>query len=103
MLVVAAVDSNDNLASFSNYGNGVMLAAPGVNVLSSDRSSNTATSYKSGTSFSGECESPTRRDSLHHPDSICTYGNHLQWDHLSSPPVPAAAAANSYRAAQPHG
>ena len=35
MLVVAAVDPNGNLASFSNYGaNTVDIAAPGVNVLS---------------------------------------------------------------------
>ena len=35
MIVVAASDQNDNLASFSNYGVGTVdLAAPGVNILS---------------------------------------------------------------------
>ncbi|OWK43728.1 S8 family serine peptidase [Fimbriiglobus ruber] len=35
VVTVAATDSNNNLASFSNYGaNTVMLAAPGVNILS---------------------------------------------------------------------
>jgi len=34
MVVVAASDQNDNLASFSNYGSTVQLAAPGVNIIS---------------------------------------------------------------------
>ena len=35
MIVVAATDQNDTLASFSDYGaNTVDLAAPGVNILS---------------------------------------------------------------------
>lgn len=33
---VAASDSNDNKASFSNFGSGVDVAAPGVNVLSAN-------------------------------------------------------------------
>lgn len=33
---VAASDSNDNKASFSNYGAGVDVAAPGVNILSAN-------------------------------------------------------------------
>ncbi len=33
-LGVAAVDSNNNKAGFSNYGNGVDVAAPGVSILS---------------------------------------------------------------------
>jgi subtilisin family serine protease len=34
MICVAASDSNDNLASFSNIGSAVNISAPGVNVLS---------------------------------------------------------------------
>jgi subtilisin family serine protease len=34
VICVAATDENDNLASFSNYGAGVDLAAPGVNIPS---------------------------------------------------------------------
>jgi subtilisin family serine protease len=34
VICVAASDQNDQLASFSNYGNSVDLAAPGVNILS---------------------------------------------------------------------
>ena len=34
IIAVAATDHNDNLASFSNYGNSVDIAAPGVNILS---------------------------------------------------------------------
>jgi len=34
VIAVAASDINDNKASFSNYGNSVHIAAPGVNVLS---------------------------------------------------------------------
>ncbi len=33
-LGISATDSNNNLASFSNYGNGIALAAPGVSILS---------------------------------------------------------------------
>ena len=34
VLGISATDINNNLASFSNYGNGISLAAPGVNILS---------------------------------------------------------------------
>ena len=34
MICVAATDQNDNLASFSNYGGSVDLAAPGVGTTS---------------------------------------------------------------------
>jgi thermitase len=55
---VAATDSNDKLASFSNFGScqeasgGVFIAAPGVNVLSLDHDAGgTATRLASGTSM----------------------------------------------------
>lgn len=50
MLVVAATDSNDSLAYFSNYGAAsVDLAAPGVTILSTVL--NNTYGYKSGTSM----------------------------------------------------
>jgi thermitase len=55
---VSATDVNSNFASFSNYGNGVALAGPGVNVLSTlpaysvTLSSSTGYGYLSGTSMS---------------------------------------------------
>jgi subtilisin family serine protease len=50
MVVVAATDRNDQLASFSNYGAGsVALAAPGVEILST--TPNNTYSWYSGTSM----------------------------------------------------
>ena len=49
VLSVAATDSNDNLASFSQYGSNVDLAAPGVSVLST--TPNNGYSSFSGTSM----------------------------------------------------
>jgi subtilisin family serine protease len=50
MVVVAATDRNDHLASFSNYGAGsVSLAAPGVQILST--TPNNTYSWYSGTSM----------------------------------------------------
>jgi serine protease len=50
VVTVAATDSNDALASFSNYGAGtVTLAAPGVSILST--TPNNTYSYFSGTSM----------------------------------------------------
>src|SRR5262245_51783378 len=50
VVTVAATDSNDNLASFSNYGvNTVTLAAPGVNILSTLPNNNYG--WYSGTSM----------------------------------------------------
>ena len=50
VVAVAATDSNDNLASFSNFGpTTVHLGAPGVNILSTTR--NNTYSYFSGTSM----------------------------------------------------
>jgi len=50
MVVVAATDRNDRLASFSNYGAGsVSLAAPGVQILST--TPNNTYSWYSGTSM----------------------------------------------------
>jgi aqualysin 1 len=51
-LTVGATSSNDQRASFSNYGTCVDLFAPGVNITSSYGSSNTATAILSGTSMS---------------------------------------------------
>lgn len=48
---VGATDENNTRAHFSNFGNCVDLFAPGTNILSAGASSNTASSYKSGTSM----------------------------------------------------
>jgi subtilisin family serine protease len=50
-ITVGATDSSDKQASFSNYGTCLDLYAPGVNILSSANSSNTATMSMSGTSM----------------------------------------------------
>jgi subtilisin family serine protease len=50
-ITVGATDENDAKASFSNYGTCVDLHAPGVNVLSSWNTSDTATNTISGTSM----------------------------------------------------
>lgn len=52
VITVAASDSNDAMASFSNGGTCVDLFAPGVGVLSSWSTSDTATNTISGTSMS---------------------------------------------------
>jgi hypothetical protein len=49
ILSVAATDDKDGLASFSNYGSTVHLAAPGVNILSTVP--NDGYGFKSGTSM----------------------------------------------------
>lgn len=51
IIVVAATDSNDAKASFSNYGIFVDVAAPGVSVYTTTSSSNSAYTAVSGTSF----------------------------------------------------
>ncbi|AEV87684.1 peptidase [Actinoplanes sp. SE50] len=50
-ITVGATDSRDRRASFSNYGSGVDLFAPGVDIRSSVADSNTATDVYSGTSM----------------------------------------------------
>ncbi len=50
-ITVAATDSNDARASFSNYGTCVDIFAPGVNITSDWYSSTTATNTISGTSM----------------------------------------------------
>lgn len=50
-MVVGAVDENWNMWSLSSYGPSVDILAPGVNLTSTDRGSNTATRVASGTSF----------------------------------------------------
>jgi subtilisin family serine protease len=49
VISVASTDSNDALSSFSNYGNGVDVAAPGRNILSTTPNNNYSTF--SGTSM----------------------------------------------------
>ncbi len=49
-VAVSATDSNDALASFSNYGDWISLAAPGSNILTT--SMGAGYGYWSGTSFS---------------------------------------------------
>lgn len=53
VLPVAAIDSTKTLASFSNYGPSVPVAAPGVSIRSSvwNSKSNTREAYYSGTSM----------------------------------------------------
>src|SRR5205814_6205120 len=52
VVAVAATDSADNLASFSNYGQfSVALGAPGVDIYSSLNGSDSAYGYLSGTSM----------------------------------------------------
>ncbi len=50
-LAVSAIDSNGNLASFSQYGSKVELAAPGVNVLSTTTETRGSYEKLSGTSM----------------------------------------------------
>ncbi|WP_232344211.1 S8 family peptidase [Actinoplanes awajinensis] len=50
-VTVAATDSRDRRASFSNYGSVVDIFAPGVNIRSSVANSNSATAVYSGTSM----------------------------------------------------
>ena len=49
-VAVAATDSADNKASFSNYGNWITLAAPGVSILTTNNGGGYG--YWNGTSFS---------------------------------------------------
>ncbi len=49
VVAVSATDSSDRLASFSNYGNWITLAAPGTNILTTTGG---GYGYWSGTSFS---------------------------------------------------
>ncbi len=51
-ITVGATDINDGFASFSNFGAGVDISGPGVDVTSAWFSSNTATAVLSGTSMS---------------------------------------------------
>jgi subtilisin family serine protease len=51
-ITVGATDINDGFASFSNYGPGVDLSGPGVNITSSWLTSDNATNTISGTSMS---------------------------------------------------
>lgn len=48
---VGAIDQNWREAQFSNFGASVTIMAPGVNIVSASRSSDTALGTDSGTSF----------------------------------------------------
>ncbi|KAF3317407.1 Sub3p [Orbilia oligospora] len=50
-ITVGAIDEKGKVADFSNYGSTVDILAPGVNILSSVISSNTASDYYTGTSM----------------------------------------------------
>jgi serine protease len=50
-MAISAVDSNENLASFSQYGSSVELCAPGVNVLSTTTEARGSYEELSGTSM----------------------------------------------------
>lgn len=50
VMAVSATDGNDHLASFSNYGNWIAIAAPGVSILTTVNGGGYA--YWFGTSFS---------------------------------------------------
>jgi len=50
-MTIGAADSTDRKATWSNYGNCVDWFAPGVSILSSWSTSNTATNTISGTSM----------------------------------------------------
>ncbi|CZT03062.1 probable endopeptidase K [Rhynchosporium agropyri] len=50
-ITVGAIDINDNRATFSNFGSVVDIFAPGVNILSAWKGSNSATNTISGTSM----------------------------------------------------
>jgi thermitase len=50
VMSVSATDSNDHLASFSNYGNWIAIAAPGTNILTTTNGGGYG--YSSGSSLS---------------------------------------------------
>jgi subtilisin family serine protease len=53
LIVVAATDNTDSLATFSNFGSThVDVAAPGVDIQTTSRFNNSAYTFASGTSFS---------------------------------------------------
>ncbi|MFI5895239.1 S8 family peptidase [Actinoplanes sp. NPDC051513] len=50
-ITVGATDQNDTRATFSNYGSCLDIFAPGVQILSASKASNTGTTVMSGTSM----------------------------------------------------
>ena len=75
IIVVGATDSGDGSAWFTAYGPFVDLVAPGVDVLTTDASSNSSYAWVSGTSFStpltaGLCGLIWSADSTLTPDEV---------------------------------
>lgn len=77
-ITVGATQSNDQRASFSNYGSCVDIFAPGVNVLSAWHTSNTATATLSGTSMAsphvaGAAARVLQRNPTYTPAQVASY------------------------------
>jgi len=75
VMSVSALDQNDRLASFSNYGNWIDLAAPGVNILAVDKDDHYV--LDDGTSFSAPMVTGiAAMIKSHHPDWL---PNQIEW------------------------
>ncbi|KAJ3154236.1 Proprotein convertase subtilisin/kexin type 9 [Geranomyces variabilis] len=68
VISVGALDKNDNMPRFSNYGRCVSLTAPGVQVLSVLYTSHTGTVTMSGTSMAAPHGVIANLLSTNHPD-----------------------------------
>jgi subtilisin family serine protease len=81
-IVVSATDSADRKASFANYGTCVDIFAPGVNVLSSWMTGDTATNTISGTSMAS-------------PHVAGVAAQYLEANGATSPPAVATALTSN--------